>query len=638
MFLVFGTVAAVLVSVFQVLVFNKKETVGKYIHIFVKNEFIINLVSIVILLKVFNYQHFLNTSNYGMGSFLKYMALAFVVGIAFVLIQQFVAGKLAFQKGEVKKSHGSRFVRVISCIFVCLGCAFYYATDWSRSAFGQISGDQLLINLLSPTSGAETSVYVEVFEGPVFYTLLITALFALIAFSDFIIVLKDKDKVKTVFNNFWKRMLCLVLSLATLIYGFVYIFNGLKLKDVYYSYVLKSDLIEETFVDPEESNIVFPEKKRNLIHIYLESMENSFLSKDLGGYMDTNLMPELTELSYEGAVFSDKDQKFGGPQLATGTQWSIASMVNQATGMPMKTPDGPNTYGTKGNFLPGACTLYDLLKEQGYEQTVMFGADAGYGGLRYLFETHGDVKIFDYLYAKETGLIPEDYEVWWGYEDDKLYEFAKDEITRLYETGNPFCFTMETADTHRPHGYLSPNAPTPYDDQYANVIQYSQSEAVKFIKWIQQQPFYENTTIVVIGDHLSMDTDFFAGWDDDYERRQYNLILNPVQDINSLDSSIFVNREYANFDLFPTILSSMGVQFDGSRLGLGTDLFSGEQTIIEEYGLDYVNDELMKKSDYYNEKILQGNTVPRSHRTAAQWAEYDAKKAAEAASTTEASN
>lgn len=55
MFLVFGTVAAVLVSVFQVLVFNKKETVGKYIHIFVKNEFIINLVSIVILLKVFNY-------------------------------------------------------------------------------------------------------------------------------------------------------------------------------------------------------------------------------------------------------------------------------------------------------------------------------------------------------------------------------------------------------------------------------------------------------------------------------------------------------------------------------------------------------------------------------------------------------
>lgn len=326
--------------------------------------------------------------------------------------------------------------------------------------------------------------------------------------------------------------------------------------------------------------------------------------------MDKNLMPELTELAYEGYVFSDNDTKFGGPLQPGGTQWSIASMVNQATGMPMKTPDKPNSYGTKDNFLPGAYTLYDLLKEEGYEQTVMFGASANFGGLRYFFETHGDVKIMDYRYALDNGLIPPDYKVWWGYEDDKLYEFAKDEITRLYETGKPFNFTMETADTHRPHGYLSPKAPKPYDDQYANVIAYSTSEAVKFVRWIQQQPFYDNTTIVIIGDHLSMDTDFFKDFDEDYFRTQFNLVLNPAVDETQLDKKVLNNRQFANYDMYPTILRSLGVEIKGDRLGVGTDLFSGEETVIEEYGFEKANTELKKKSEFYNEKILGENLFP----------------------------
>ena len=40
--------------------------------------------------------------------------------------------------------------------------------------------------------------------------------------------------------------------------------------------------------------------------------------------------------------------------------------------------------------------------------------------------------------------------------DKELGEFAKEELTRLYETNKPFNFIMETADTHRPGGYLRP--------------------------------------------------------------------------------------------------------------------------------------------------------------------------------------
>ena len=37
-------------------------------------------------------------------------------------------------------------------------------------------------------------------------------------------------------------------------------------------------------------------------------------------------------------------------------------------------------------------------------------------------------------------------------------------------------------------------------------------------------------------------------------------------------------------DLFPTTLSSMGVEIEGNKLGLGTDLFSNEETLMEKLG------------------------------------------------------
>ena len=365
--------------------------------------------------------------------------------------------------------------------------------------------------------------------------------------------------------------------------------------------------IENVYKDPETTKIVFPEKKRNLIHIYLESWENSYLSKELGGFMDENLMPNLTELSYEGTVFSDTNNYFGGPHEGTGTQWSIASMLNMTAGLPHLAPGTINYYGTADVYLPGAYTLGELLQAQGYEQTLMIGASSYFGALGTYYKTHGNWKVFDYYYAKWNGFIPEDYKVWWGFEDDKLYDFAKDEITRLYETGKPFNFTMETADTHKPDGYVSPGKETPYKSPYANAIWNSDKDVVEFIKWIKEQPFYENTTIVLIGDHVSMEEDFFEyyGFTDDYLRTQYNCIINPDPSCRNVNDSVTKNRLWASWDYFPTIVASIGGKIDGECLGVGTNLFSGKKTIFEQYGEDFVNGEFKKNTDFYNKEILE---------------------------------
>jgi phosphoglycerol transferase len=597
MYIILATIAAIITAVIDIRFISKERKVTKWI----KSLVLVDFLSLGAAKYILNPPHFLISEGSTAKDFILFFVVSLLIG-ALLMLVDYLSNKYLTREEE-KSSKGAIAIKIISTVFVFIGCVLFFATIWTGDTFGKLTGDQIVVNMMSPAEGSDTSTYITVAEGPVFSTLLFTIIFAFIDFGKFSLVIKGKIR----FSDAAKRTISFVLSIAVLAGSFCYGYNKCTLYKIYNGYFVESEVIDDIYVNPKEVNIKFPEKKRNLIHIYLESLENSYFSKDIGGFMDMNLMPELEQLSYSGVVFSNNDGFFGGPLEATGTQWSCASMVNQTTGLPMKMPAKSDSYANENEFLPGAYTINDLLHDEGYEQTIMFGANAAFGGLKTYYTTHGGVKVFDYEYAKENGLIPEDYLVWWGYEDDKLYEFAKEEITRLYETGKPFNFTMETADTHMPNGYLSENAATPYDNQYANVIAYSTSQAVEFIKWIQQQPFYENTTIVIIGDHISMETNFFKHYNftKDYLRTQYNCIINPAKTVSNASESVTRNREWSNWDYYPTILAAMGCEIEGDRLGVGTNLFSGKKTVFEEYGVDYINKEFEKKSELYNKEIFK---------------------------------
>ena len=607
MFIILATVSALLMAVIEYRFFCRKKVASEGFRIAIKNIILVDFLAFAANKYVLKYPHFLSTE----GSTAKDLIIFFIVSLAIGLVLQLTGAGvnryLFYEGDDTEETKGQKAFKIISTVLFFIGCVLLFGTTWGADTFGKLTGDQVIINALSPAEGSDTSTYITVAEGPVFNTLMLTTLFALFDFKKVKIIYVKVRESKTVFSMKAKRIVCFVLSLCMLVGGGAYMFKGYTLERLGNGYLAESKAIDELYVNPKEAKITFPEKKRNLIHIYLESLENSYFSKELGGFMDMNLMPELEKLSYEGVVFSDTDNFFGGPIEATGTQWSCASMINQTTGLPMKVPAKLDSYNNGKEFLPGAYTLNDILHDQGYEQTLMIGADAAFGALDVYYSTHGNVKVFDHAYAIENGLIPKDYRVWWGYEDDKLYAFAKEEITRLYKTGKPFNFTMETADTHMPNGYLSKNAPTPYDNQYANVIAYSTSQAVEFIEWIKQQPFYENTTIVIIGDHVSMETNFFKHYrfTDDYLRTQYNCIINPAENVANPGKAATRNRTWANWDYFPTILAAMGCEIEGNRLGVGTNLFSAEKTILEEKGVKYINNEFEKKSKVYNEEIFK---------------------------------
>ena len=601
MLLLIGAAASILVSLTDLLSPVYRKDLRRVLTRTLLDGFWTVLLSVCCWRYLLGQPHFLTAVGLDTMAYFKFFLCALAIGVLTHQLHRTYDTMVPRPSG---KGRGAALVWT-AVPFVGYLCLFI--SLWGKTEFGDMSIDQLIINLVSPVSGANDTDFVSALEGPVLLTILATSVTALLFVVLRRILAQKQDLPKSRALLFLRRHFAGIASAVILLGGMSYGIYAYHLTDVIHAYLSKSTIIDDNYVDPRDVNIQFPEKKRNLIHIYLESMENSYMSKDLGGFMDENLIPELTQLATEGYSFSHLDQGFGGPQSAVGTTWSVASMVNMTTGLPMKTPTEPNAYGSADNFLPGACTLGDLLAQQGYEQTVMFGADSDFGGLTYYYRSHGDFKIMDYKYAKQNGLIPKNYQVWWGFEDDKLFSFAKEEITRLSQTGKPFHFAMETADTHRPDGYLSPHAPTPHENQYANVLSYYSAQVYEFVRWIQQQPFYDNTTVVIIGDHLSMETNFFEfyDFDEDYHRSQYNVILNPAPSVPQKRDEMMFNRIYANFDMFPTILSSMGVTIEGSRLGIGTDLFSGKKTLFEEYGFEYANEELGKMSVLYNREILQ---------------------------------
>ena len=86
----------------------------------------------------------------------------------------------------------------------------------------------------------------------------------------------------------------------------------------------------------------------------------------------------------------------------------------------------------------------------------------------------------------------------------------------------------------------------------------------------------------------------------DYIRTPYNCIINSVT-----SSQNTKNRLFNVIDMYPTILASIGATIDNNKLGIGTNLFSNQQTILEKYGLDYINNELFKTDVYYQKKLVK---------------------------------
>lgn len=506
---------------------------------------------------------------------------------------------------EKSKKKINKLILVRNIIYFLLLILFSFAL-FIKIKFNNVGFEQLLFTLTN-TEGANFDV---VYQGVLFVVLavvieifLIFMIKKLFEFLKMRIIInigfkgKKKDKVFSfdVFKKTKLKQVCLFIIIFIL--GIYIPIDMIDFTNYFKAQKVKTSFFEDYYVDPKEVNINFENGKRNLIYIYVESLESSNVSIKNGGVTEKSYVPNLERLALENINFSNTN-KIGGAVQVSNTTWTVAGLISQNAGVPLKIPISANSYDKYSSSLPGAYGIGQVLEDNGYKNYFMLGSDSSYGGRRDFFLQHGNYEIFDHNKAIEEKYIPSDYDVWWGYEDKKLFEFAKKKLLEISKNDEPFNFTMLTADTHFTDGYMDEDCKKPFDVTYANSFYCSDSKIGEFINWVQKQDFYNDTTIVITGDHLTMQENFYSS-DDREKRYVYNVFINSYLNTNNSK-----NRTFTAFDFYPTTLAAMGAEIEGNKLGLGVNLFSDEKTLIEKFGKEELNKQLVGKSEYYNQELL----------------------------------
>ncbi len=473
-------------------------------------------------------------------------------------------------------------------LFALLGAVSLLALFSARWAFGtwaDLKMEEIIFELQAPLEGTGNGMIGEYLLSAVLPAALILAA-VLIALSA---VRRRAPRALKVCYGIAAAAFALILFFA--------IFRAdaqLEIADWIKNESESSEFIKENYVDPSSVRITFPEKKKNLVMIYLESMEVTSAGRENGGAFDSNFIPELVQLAKDNEDFSGPSDAIGGGISLTGTTWTMGAMFGTTTGLPLKVEIGNNNMTMQGSFFPEITALGDILRDAGYRERLFIGSDATFGGRRLYYTEHGNFEIEDYLYAQDTGRIPMGYYVFWGFEDRKLFSFAKESLLDLASSGEPFNFTMLTADTHLPGGYLCDLCRDDFSLRYGNVMACSSRQTAEFVDWIKEQDFYRDTAVVIVGDHPTMDAEYRNLVPKKYQRKVYTCFINGFAENESPDEE----RLYSTFDFFPTTLAAMGCGIEGERLGLGTNLYGKEPTLLEKYSLKEVKKELKKKSPF----------------------------------------
>jgi len=358
-----------------------------------------------------------------------------------------------------------------------------------------------------------------------------------------------------------RKTLRINFALITLLF-FQPVFNVLATQPLY-------DIVtgkESISIDLEVPGDIEIPHKKNIVYLYLESFERTFLDDAIF----PGLAPNLKTLEQQGLAFTNIGEAYG-------SRWTIAGMVASQCGLPLQPMPNANT---RGKFMPSAVCLGDTLKQNGYTTSYLGGASSRFAGKGNFYKTHQFDTVTgleEHLQNLPLGTSPYSH---WGLSDESLFQLAWKEFSRLAAQSKPFAFFLLTLDTHPPHGYPSPicNDIRFGDGQSSllNTYHCSDQLAGDFIHRLLASEVADETIIVVASDHMAMNNDVSDQLDRSQKRRNLFFILEKNGRRESID------KQASAFDLAPTLLSVLGAEVEDYNLGV--NLLEDNKTIVERIG------------------------------------------------------
>lgn len=590
----------------------------------------VDLLLMLVSEGIFGYGFDLDGTGRFYSRFLPIWALIWFLGIIAAYLIMRIAGK-AVEKGLEKDSFTARFIyavtamytpqktlsktkrqggrkwvaAVICMVLVAVAVFLFTVTMFLHFVYSNMEFEAILFTITFAAGGLAMEDLIQGFTLTVLFAV-ITGYFCFNMYKCFMndeIVVADSGRSDRYTLTMNSRKRAVIISVTgILLLGSAAMFSW-QTHFVHYIDMKtgRSTVYDSYYVKPTAENVVFPEKKRNLVFIYLESIENTYASKDAGGSQDKNYIAELTALAGEDDCvnFSNTDRLGGASVFVPAISYTQGSTVAQTSGIALNTQF---SQFYKDPEYPEMVRLEDILHDNGYEQLYIEGSKGEFSLYDKYVGRYENSRVFDRKTAAEEGYSDEnaDY-IWkWGIEDSKLVEITKQLITEMSKKDKPFFVTMYTMDTHTfESGHRCKDCDSSIKNDYLASVDCTSRRIAGFVEWIRQQPFFENTTVILVGDHLGNEKTTKVEISDDYTRTTYNCIINPAK-----KPAENKNRIFSSLDMFPTALSAIGAEIKGDRLGLGTDLFSRTKTLCEELGEEEYKLQLEKTSEYYKKEFF----------------------------------
>nr|WP_245402579.1 LTA synthase family protein [Pontibacter sp. E15-1] len=242
-----------------------------------------------------------------------------------------------------------------------------------------------------------------------------------------------------------------------------------------------AERVQALYHTPDSSAAAFIQAdKPNVLFIILESYTAKFIGS-LGGEPDVT--PNLNRLAAGGISFTN--------MYASGDR-SEKGMVALLSGYPVQTTTSIIKYPQKTERLP---QLSKVFKQYQYSTSYYYGGELEFANIRSYLTNGG----YDRLTAK-ADFDPATYNSKWGAHDHVLFGRVLEELNQERE---PFFSTVYTLSSHEPFEIpISLKFPGSTEEAlFRNSVYYTDWALGQFIAKAKQQPWWENTVVVITADH-----------------------------------------------------------------------------------------------------------------------------------------
>ncbi|MGM9945186.1 MAG: LTA synthase family protein [Lysinibacillus sp.] len=309
---------------------------------------------------------------------------------------------------------------------------------------------------------------------------------------------------------------------------------------------------------------------RNVILVSMESLQSFVINNEMNGEVVTPFLNSLTN-DPDTYYFSDFYHQTGLGKTSDSEFIVENSLFGLGRGAVFFT-HGENTYNS----------MSEKLGENGYYTSVMHPNNKSFWNRDRIYQSFNINKFYDV----DSYTVGEGEAVNWGMKD---IPFFKQSAALMSEMPQPFYTRMITLTNHYPF-YLDEedkyineyNSNSGTLNRYFQTVRYMDESIKLFFEDLKQQGLYENSIIVLYGDHYGISEN---------HNKAMAMYLNK-EEITPFDSALLqsvplfihipgsndggeITQAAGQVDLRPTILHLLGIE-TSKDMQLGADLFSEE--------------------------------------------------------------